>query len=104
EAIVEVATPEVESIVEVAAPEVEATVEVAPVAAINSPLNTQQLTGSASAPMTKPTPIAANATVTEVKTMPSEQRLAFHRSNKPAGSIGATSSASAQTTLAKAVN
>jgi len=114
EATVEVAASEVEATVEVATPEVEATVEVAAsevaapqvatVAAIHSPLNTQQLTGSASAPMTKPTPIAANSTVTAVKTMPSEQRLAFHRSNKPAGSIGATSSASAQTTLAKAVN
>jgi len=73
-------------------------------AAISSTPNKPQLTGNASAPMTKPTRIAPSAAVTQVKAMPSEQRLAFHRSNKPAGSLGATSAASAQATLAKAVN
>ena len=62
------------------------------------------LTGQASAPMTKPTPIVQNAAVVEVKEMPSEQRQAFYSSNKAASTLGATGRASAGATSAKAAS
>ena len=76
----------------------------APMEAVTETPVASNFTGSASAPMTKPTPVNMNANVEPVTEMAADKRLPFSASTRGAGTAGATNHASSQTTLAKAVN
>jgi uncharacterized protein (DUF2342 family) len=58
--------------------------------------------GHASAPTTKPPAAEVVTSAVEVTAMPNEQRVTFQKSERNISTLGATSRASSETTLAKA--